>query len=155
MFAKEPPRQEVRITELSNRNFTIPAGAANQAIDADVTIQRDITIWSVLPHTHVRGRRWEYQATYPDGRVETILAVPKYDFNWQTEYVFKEPLKLPRGTKIHASAWYDNSANNRSNPDPTADVHWGDQTWEEMQFTAIAFTVDAPPAVRTADAKAR
>ena len=150
LFADAPPPREVKITALVNQNFTIPAGATSQRIDADVTLTRDVTIWSMLPHTHVRGRRWEYQATYPDGRVETILAVPKYDFNWQTEYVFKEPLKLPKGTKIHSSAWYDNSANNRSNPDPTADVHWGDQTWEEMQFTAIAFTVDTP-AVPTAD----
>ena len=152
IFAKEPPKQEVRITELSNRNFTIAAGAASSRIDAEATLQRDITLWSVLPHTHVRGKRWEYQATYPDGRVETILAVPKYDFNWQTEYVFKEPLKLPKGTKIHAMAWYDNSANNPSNPDPKIDVHWGDQTWEEMQFTALAFTVDPVP-VTTAGAK--
>ena len=146
ILASEPPMQEVKITALANENFTIPAGAVSHRIDADVTLQRDVTLWSMLPHTHVRGRRWEYQATYPDGHVETILAVPKYDFNWQTEYVFKEPLKLPKGTKIHASAWYDNSANNASNPDPSADVHWGDQTWEEMQFTALAYTVDAPPA---------
>jgi hypothetical protein len=146
IFAKDRPAQEIRVTELSNRNFTIAAGAANQEIDADVTLQRDVTLWSMLPHTHVRGKRWEYQATYPDGRIETILAVPKYDFNWQTEYVFKEPLKLPKGTKIHASAWYDNSANNPSNPDPSADVRWGDQTWEEMQFTALAYTIDAPVA---------
>jgi mono/diheme cytochrome c family protein len=152
LFANEPPSREVKITALMNQNFTIPAGATAQRVDADVTLTRDVTLWSMLPHTHVRGRRWEYQATYPDGRVETILAVPKYDFNWQTEYVFKEPLKLPRGTKIHASAWYDNSSNNRSNPDPAADVHWGDQTWEEMQFTAIAFSIDTQVAP-TADVK--
>ena len=138
------------MTDLSNRNFTIAAGAPNYRVDADATLQRDVTVWSLLPHTHVRGKRWEYQATYPDGRVETILAVPKYDFNWQTEYVFKDPLKLPKGTKIHATAWFDNSANNPSNPDSSSDVHWGDQTWEEMQFTAIAFTVDAPPATTAA-----
>jgi len=150
LFASEPPAREVKITALVNQNFTIPAGAASHRVDADVTLTRDVTVWSMLPHTHVRGRRWEYQATYPDGRSETILAVPKYDFNWQTEYVFKEPLKLPKGTKIHSSAWYDNSANNKSNPDPAADVHWGDQTWEEMQFTAIAYTVDAAPPAKTA-----
>ena len=155
LLANEPPTQEVKVTALSNQNFTIPAGAPAHRVDADVTLQRDATLWSMLPHTHVRGRRWEYQATYPDGRAETILAVPKYDFNWQTEYVFREPLKLPKGTKIHASAWYDNSANNASNPDPSADVHWGDQTWEEMQFTAFAYTVDVPPAVKTADVKDR
>jgi hypothetical protein len=151
IFAKEPPTKEVKVTALMNHNFTIPAGATDHRIDADVTLQRDVTFWSMLPHTHVRGKRWEYQATYPDGRVETILAVPKYDFNWQTEYVFKDPLKLPKGTRLHASAWYDNSANNRSNPDPAADVHWGDQTWDEMQFTAFAYTVDPPTATTTAE----
>ena len=118
-----------------------------------MTIQRDITVWSMLPHTHVRGKRWEYQAIYPDGRTETILAVPKYDFNWQTEYIFKQPLKLPKGTKIHSTAWYDNSAANRSNPDPSSEVHWGDQTWEEMQFSGITYTVDLAPAAPTAEVK--
>src|SRR5205823_9196667 len=152
IFAKEPPKQEIRMTDLSNRNFTIAAGAANVRIDAEATLTRDVTLGSILPHTHVRGKRWEYQATYPDGRVETILGVPKSDFNWQTEYVFKEPLKLPKGTKIHSTAWYDNSANNPSNPNPSFDVHWGDQTWDEMQFTALAYTIEPAPAA-TAEAK--
>jgi hypothetical protein len=103
----------------------------------------------MLPHTHVRGKRWIYEATYPDGRTETILSVPNYDFNWQTDYVFKQPLRLPKGTKVRSTAWYDNSASNRSNPDPKTDVHWGDQTWEEMQFTAITLTVDRAPDTTT------
>ena len=73
----------------------------------------------MLPHTHVRGKRWSYEVTYPDGRKATILSVPKYDFEWQTDYVFKQPLKLPKGTTLHATAWYDNSPTNKSNPDPT------------------------------------
>jgi hypothetical protein len=80
-------------------------------------------------------------ATYPDGRAETILNVPKYDFNWQTDYVFTEPLNLPKGTKLRTSAWYDNSTANKANPDPKKDVYWGDQTWEEMQFTAFTFSL--------------
>ena len=142
IFAKEPPRHEVKLSALVNRNFTIPAGANNYRIDAEMTVQQDVMIWSLLPHTHLRGTRWTYEATYPDGRVETILSVPRYDFNWQTDYVFKQPLNLPKGTKIRSSAWYDNSAGNRFNPDPRADVRWGDQTWEEMQFTGFAYTVD-------------
>jgi hypothetical protein len=145
IFAKETPKQEVKLTALMNQNFTIPAGADDYQVDAEMTLQRDVTMWSMLPHTHLRGVRWKYQAMYPDGRLETILAVPKYDFNWQTEYVFKEPLKLPKGTRIHSTAWYDNSAKNRFNPDPKVDVHWGDQTWEEMQFTGLAYTVDPVP----------
>ena len=92
--------------------------------------------------THVRGTGWHYEATYPDGRKEVILSVPKYDFNWQTEYVFAEPLKLPKGTKIRAVAHYDNSAANKSNPDAKMDVRWGDQTWEEMMFTAYTYSID-------------
>ena len=145
VFAKEPPRQEVIIAALQNANFTLPAGAPDVQVDAEMTLNQDMTIWSMLPHTHVRGKRWHLEATYPDGRTETILDVPRYDFNWQTDYVFKQPLKLPKGTKVRTSAWYDNSAANKSNPDSTVDVHWGDQTWQEMQFTAFAFTLDPAP----------
>ncbi len=142
VFANEPPKQEAIIGALVNQNFTLPAGAASTKVDAEMTINQDMILWSLLPHTHVRGRRWEIQATYPDGRNEVILAVPNYDFNWQTDYVFKQPLKLPKGTVLHSSAWYDNSVTNKSNPDPKADVHWGEQTWEEMQFTAFTFTLE-------------
>jgi hypothetical protein len=135
----------VAIAALQNANFTLPAGAPDVKVDAEMTLNQDVTIWSLLPHTHVRGKRWHLEAIYPDGRTETILEVPKYDFNWQTDYVFKRPLKLPKGTKIRTTAWYDNSAANKSNPDPTVDVHWGDQTWQEMQFTAFAYSVDSPP----------
>ncbi len=145
VFAKEPPRQEVIVAALINGNFTIPAGASNVKVDAEMTMERDLTVWSLMPHTHVRGRRWEIKVTYPDGRTEMVLAVPNYDFNWQTDYVFKQPLKLPKGTKITTSAWYDNSAASKTNPDPTIDVHWGEQTWQEMQFTAFAFTIDPEP----------
>lgn len=150
VFAKERPRQDVTVATLQNGNFTLPAGAANVAVHAEMTVNRDVTIWSMLPHTHVRGKRWHYEATYPDGRTETILAVPSYDFNWQTDYVFKQPLKLPAGTRIRSTAWYDNSAANKWNPDPSVDVHWGDQTWQEMQFTAISLTVDRQPENTTA-----
>ena len=71
--------------------------------------------------------------------------MPKYDFNWQTYYMFKEPLQLPKGAKIISTAWYDNSAGNKSNPDPKMDVKWGDQTWEEMQYTGLLFSPSQPP----------
>jgi hypothetical protein len=142
VLAKSAPKQETITAALVNANFTLPAGAPNTRVDAAMTIERDLTIWSLLPHTHVRGRRWEVAATYPDGRTEMLLAVPNYDFNWQTDYVFKQPVKLPKGTVLKSSAWYDNSAASKTNPDPKIDVHWGEQTWEEMQFTAFTFTMD-------------
>jgi hypothetical protein len=145
VFANEPPKQEAIIAALVNANFTLPAGEPSTRVDAEMTINQDTTLWSLLPHTHVRGRRWEIQATYPDGRSDIVLAVPNYDFNWQTDYVFKQPLKLPKGTVLRSSAWYDNSAANKTNPDSKVDVHWGEQTWEEMQFTAFTFTLDPQP----------
>jgi len=75
-----------------------------------------------------------YIAHYPDGRSETLLSVPHYDFNWQTTYELKQPKPLPKGTVIEVIAHYDNSARNKYNPDPTHEVRWGDQTWEEMMI---------------------
>ncbi|PYQ94770.1 MAG: thiol-disulfide isomerase [Acidobacteria bacterium] len=152
-FARARPQTEVRFASLINGSLHIPPGANDFRVDAEMTISQDVTMWSMLPHTHVRGARWTYEATYPDGRTETILSVPKYDFNWQTDYVFKQPLKLPKGTKIHATAWYDNSKNNPSNPDPSKDVFWGDQTWEEMMYTGLTFSIDAAQATPTAGQK--
>ena len=114
-----------------------------------------MTLWSVLPHTHMRGKKWEVTAIYPDGRSELILDVPRYDFNWQTDYIYKEPLLLPKGTKLKTSAWYDNSTANKANPDPTKDVYWGDQTWEEMQFTAFTFSLAGRPATTSAPGGAK
>jgi hypothetical protein len=144
VFAKAAPKQEALTVSLVNQNFTLPAGAPETRVDAQMTFNRDATIWSILPHTHVRGKAWSVEVTYPDGRKEIVLSVPKYDFNWQTDYVFKEPLKLPKGSVLRTSAVYDNSAGNKSNPDPKIDVHWGEQTWEEMQFTALTVTLDQP-----------
>jgi hypothetical protein len=150
VLASAPPQVELRSTALINGSLEIPAGAADHRVDAEMTINRDVTLWSMLPHTHVRGKRWVYDVTYPDGRKEVILSVPKYDFDWQTDYMFKRPLKLPTGTKLHATAWYDNSPGNRSNPDPTSKVWWGDQTWEEMMFTGLLYSVDSTGAPKPA-----
>jgi hypothetical protein len=142
IFAKEPPQRELRYGQLINGAFTIPAGAANHEVSAEMTTTADITVRQILPHTHLRGKSWDYTAIYPDGRTEPILSVPKYDFNWQTDYVFAEPLALPKGTRIRAVARYDNSTANRSNPNPKAAVQWGDQTWEEMMFTSFVYSID-------------
>jgi hypothetical protein len=141
-FASAPPEVEIQETALMNQNFTLAPGAANAVVEASMTVTDDITLWSLLPHTHLRGQSWKYDVTYPDGRNEVVLAVPHYDFNWQTEYLFTKPLQLPKGSQLHAVATYDNSAANPSNPDPKVSVRWGDQTWEEMMFTGLSFSVD-------------
>jgi hypothetical protein len=139
-FAKTPPKTILNTMALINASFSIPPGAANHLVENEMTFNRDTILYSLVPHTHVRGTGWHYEATYPDGRKEVILSVPKYDFNWQHEYVFTQPLRLPAGTKLHAKAWYDNSPRNKSNPDPSKHVTWGDQTWEEMMYTSITFS---------------
>jgi len=154
IFADAPPKTELRSTALINGSLEIPPGAADHRVDAEMTFNRDVTLWSMLPHTHVRGKRWSYDVIYPDGRTETILSVPNYDFEWQTDYMFKRPLELPKGTRLHATAWYDNSPANKSNPDATKTVWWGDQTWEEMMFTGLLYSVQpAAPASTTASAR--
>jgi len=150
IFAKEKPKIELHGAVLANGALHIPAGDPNARVDAEMTVNRDIELYSILPHTHVRGKSWEYEAIYPDGHKEVLLNVPHYDFDWQTDYIFKEPVKIPKGTRIHATAYYDNSTANKSNPDPTKEVWWGDQTWEEMMFTGLTFSVTSPPQQPTA-----
>lgn len=143
-FAKQPPTREVRTGAMMNPRFMIPAGAADHPVEAGIEFVADVTLYSLVPHTHLRGKRWQHTLVYPDGREEILLAVPTYDFNWQTEYIFTEPKRIPKGSVLKSLAHYDNSKANPSNPDATQDVYWGDQTWEEMQYTALYFSVDSP-----------
>jgi mono/diheme cytochrome c family protein len=140
-FAKQPPTHEVRAAAMLNSRFMIPAGASH-SVEAKIEFLEDVTIYSLTPHTHLRGKAWEHTLTYPDGRSEIVLAVPKYDFDWQTEYVFATPLRVPKGSTMKSVAQYDNSKENKSNPDSTQPVYWGDQTWEEMQYTGIMYSID-------------
>ena len=145
VFSTEKAPLEIRPGQFVNGQFTLPAGAADVAVEADVEFLQDATVWGLFPHTHLRGKKWAYAMVLPDGTTKSILSVPNYDFNWQTYYMFREPLKVPKGAKIISTAWYDNSESNRNNPDPKTDVKWGDQTWEEMQYTGILFTPATPP----------
>src|SRR4029079_10206567 len=85
-FASAPPKTEIVVVPLLTQNFVLKAGTSDTRVDAEMTLNTDVTLWSAIPHTHVRGKRWEVVATYPDGRSEMIINVPKYDFNWQTDY---------------------------------------------------------------------
>ena len=140
-FAKSAPEAEMFATSFQNGSFKIPAGASDVAVPSEVGVSRPIKVWALFPHTHVRGTKWQYKLEKPDGTSEVILDVPHYDFNWQTYYMFAKPLDITPGSKITSMAWYDNSAKNKNNPDATKDVTWGDQTWEEMQYTGFLYTV--------------
>jgi hypothetical protein len=146
-FAKQPPQERVVNTFVSNRNLRIPAGAGGHPVLAKVTLQADSTLLALFPHMHVRGKAFEYRATYPNGESETLLNVPAYNFNWQLTYYLDRPKVLPKGTVLECVAVYDNSLNNPFNPDPASDVYWGDQTWEEMLagFVDLAMPVKMDP----------
>jgi len=142
-FAKQPPSEQIIATAFFNGTFTLPPGASDVMVPSTLGFNEPVRIYGLLPHTHLRGKRWQYTLVRPDGSSEVILDVPKYDFNWQTYYLFAKPLEIPAGARIVARAWYDNSAENENNPDPAATVHWGDQTWEEMQYTGILYSVNS------------
>jgi hypothetical protein len=141
VFAKEPPKERLYNTFVANPFLRIPAGDPNFAVHAELTLPNDVELASMIPHMHVRGKAFQYKVTYPDGKSEVLLDVPKYDFNWQINYHLAERRKLPKGTKLECIAYYDNSPNNPSNPDPKKVVQWGDQTWEEMLAGFVDFVV--------------
>ena len=152
IFSKEPPTREVRTGSIANPLFALPPGAANHQVESVATFSEDVKVWSMHPHMHLRGKDMTYTAIYPDGRREVVLRVPKFDFGWQTDYWLANPLVLPKGSKLYVSAHFDNSAANRANPDPTATVRWGDQTWEEMMIGFFTYTVEGPAATSTSAA---
>lgn len=131
-----------RSTAVISPFFVIPPGASDYHVSADSVFERDTLITAFTPHMHTRGKAFRYTAVYGDGSEEILLDVPNYDFNWQTTYHLAEPKLMPRGSKLVCTAWWDNSEENLSNPDPTKTVTWGDQTWEEMM---IGFYVEVYP----------
>jgi peroxiredoxin len=127
-------KQVVRGGLVGDTAFRIPPGEANYEVKAKHMFLKDTLLLNLTPHMHLRGKDFKYEAEYPDGTREVLLDVPHYDFNWQIRYSFKEPKLMPKGTRLHCVAHFDNSADNLANPDPTKEVTFGDQTWEEMMF---------------------
>jgi len=136
-------KQELRSEMVADFRFQIPPGAANHKVEAVQVIQRDSLMVNLLPHMHVRGKSFRFELEHADGRRETLLDVPHYDFNWQLRYDLARPIVLRKGSKIRAYASFDNSPENPINPDPTKAVHFGEQTWEEM-MVGIFQTIELP-----------
>jgi hypothetical protein len=128
----------------------IPPYAENWAITGVTPVAEDITIHAFIPHMHLRGHDMKYVAVFPDGREETLLSVPKYDFNWQLFYVPEAPLRIPAGSKIMTVGHYDNSLKNKYNPAPGKEVFWSEQSWDEMYNGFIVFARDRQPNERQA-----
>jgi hypothetical protein len=144
VFAKEPPQKLVITNSIGNIFFKIPAGAENHQVTACRTLKRDTVVYGLEPHMHLRGKAMEYKVFYPDGKSEVLLNVPNYSFAWQTNYLLKEPKRLPKGTKIMVTALFDNSAKNKFNPDPTKDVRYGEPTYDEMMLGFIDYVSEMP-----------
>ena len=154
-FIYAEPREVTHLVQsvaAANSGFVIPPGADNYKVEADsFSFNFDADLITLAPHMHLRGKSFRYELRYPDGRTETLLDVPRYDFGWQTAYDLASIKRLPKGTLFHCTALFDNSTNNPNNPDPKAAVRWGDQTWEEMM---VGFYDVAVP-VSQSDIKAR
>ncbi len=144
-IAKEPPaRRYISLSSsapMSPKVFAIPPNDPNwKSPPADVVFNRDVELVYLMPHMHVRGKDMTYTLEYPDGRKEIVLNVPHYDFNWQMGY--ETSIKVPKGTKLHVEAHFDNSPNNKFNPNPNRTVYYGEMTWEEMMFPFFGVVVD-------------
>ncbi|HKP88111.1 MAG TPA: DUF3471 domain-containing protein [Blastocatellia bacterium] len=144
VFSKEPPEKIILSNGALNHYFKIPAGADNHEVKACYNFGRDTYVHTLMPHMHKRGKDMKYEVIYPDGRRETLLAVPRYNFSWQYMYRLKEPLLIPKGSKMIVTAHYDNSERNKNNPDPTKVVRWGDPTYDEMMIGYMDYVVKVP-----------
>jgi len=148
--ASQPPeRRYVSLNTSSTTDpkvFAIPPNEGNwRSPPMDATFLEDVELVFMMPHMHVRGKDMTYTLIYPDGRKEVVLNVPHYDFNWQLGY--DTSIQVPKGTKLHVDAHFDNSPNNKFNPNPNRTVYYGEMTWEEMMapFLGVVVRKDADP----------
>ena len=150
IFSKKAPALRVLTLQLTNDHFLIPPGDSNFRVEARGTLPNDATLLSFMPHMHLRGKRFEYNLMHkndgsigkPEYEIEPLLRV-HYHFHWQMSYRLAHPLFLKAGTQLQAVAWYDNSESNPHNPDPSATVGWGEQTYEEMMVGFFDVAVPA------------
>jgi hypothetical protein len=137
------PATELQMRGVASLDFNIPPRAPDSRTLAILDLSRDTLIYELAPHMHKRGSWFRYEALYPDGAYEVLLSVPHYNFNWQHTYRFRDPKRVPAGTRILCTGGFDNSRSNPDNPDPNKSVRWGDQSFDEM-FIGFMTVSDAP-----------
>jgi hypothetical protein len=142
IFSKVPIEKRVITAGAVARNLVIPPGDPHYESTASFVFKEDSHIDSLHPHMHVRGKDFLYRLVYPDGTSKILLSVPRFDFGWQLTYFLKEPIAAPKDSRLEVIAHHDNSAKNKFNPDPTKEVRWGDQTWDEMMIGYLDYTID-------------
>lgn len=140
VYSKEPPKHEVRVYGIANARINIPPEADNHSETKTLKIPADVQVLAFLPHMHLRGKAARFELETTSGK-ELLLDVPQYDFNWQLLYRYAEPLSLKQGDTLRYTAWYDNSAGNPANPDPSKAVRWGPQTYDEMMLGYVEYIV--------------
>jgi len=142
VFAKKAPKLKYYVSDgPTASNLAIPAGDSNAEVVSEMTAQADTQLVYLQPHMHLRGKDYEVRLISPSGESKTIFKA-KWDFNWQLGFDLEKPLPIAKGTRIVGIAHFDNSANNKYNPDPAKLVVWGPQNWEEMQNCFMGFLVD-------------
>jgi len=143
VLAKKPPAARY-ITSYgpTANNLVLSPGDGNAEVVSEMTAIEESKLVYVQPHMHLRGKDYEVRVVYPTGETQTVFR-GKFDFNWQLGYDLEKPLLLPKGTKVQGIAHFDNSANNKFNPDPSKEVVWGLQNWEEMQNAFMGFVIDS------------
>ena len=149
-YATGPPVKRVHTLQMDNSTFRIPPGERDYRVTVSGTLPNDAQLLSLYPHMHLRGKTFEFDRIGTNGQPQPMLRVTNYDFHWQLSYYLKEPLALPRGTRLQWVATFDNSRNNPANPDPTAEVRYGHQSWEEMMIGFFTYTVEGPRATTVA-----
>jgi hypothetical protein len=142
VLAKERPGKQLLNLVLYDNNFVIPPNVPDHTANTWAILNEPVTLVYLQPHLHLRGAKMDIKVTYPDGRSETLLRVPQYNYQWQLIYIRDKPLKLPKGTRIDAIATWDNSANNKFNPDPSQTVRAGQQAWDEMLVSILGVTAE-------------
>jgi hypothetical protein len=154
-FAKEPPKYIMRQTVISDPTIDIPPNAGRHMEMAYTEFPKDALLYDAFIHAHYRATASDLWIQYPDGRKKLLITLPRYDFNWQRAYTFAQPVKIPAGSKLIAHYWYDNSKRNPHNPDPSIEVTWGEQSFQEMLFTQVDFRWMDETAAAQIDSDAR
>ena len=144
IFTNGKPQKTLATFAIANMFFKIPAHTEKHRVTAEWTAWRDTTLYSMMPHMHYRGAAMEYKVTYPDGKSEILLNVPNYSFAWQSSYIFKKPKLLPKGSKVTVTGYFNNSAKNKFNPDPSQEVRFGEPTYDEMMMGFIDYVSEWP-----------
>ncbi len=142
-FSAEPPLHELQTLSAANAIFRIPPRTPDYKMRAQFRFREDCTLYSFNPHMHLRGKSFTYEMLYPDGHTDLLLDIPNYDFNWQLRYILSRPLQIPAGSILQASAHFDNSSGNPSNPDPSQYVRFGPQSHDEMMIGYFEVTTRA------------